>query len=866
MKIRIHTVFNALLLISTLSLQLSNVYAQGTAFTYQGRLNSGTSAANGSFDLTFSLFNVSIGGSAVAGPLTTNAVEVTNGLFTVALDFGPDVFNGTAYWLEIGVRTNGGGSFTDLAPRQVLTPSPYAIYAESVTASGISGTIPAANFGGSYNNTVSFNNGADSFDGSFYGQFYGSTFTGGIFTGAFVGTGSGLGDVWHTGGNSGTTAGLNFVGTTDNQPLELHVNGLRAFRLEPTTNTGFATSAVNIIAGSPANFAGTGALGVTIAGGGAPFYFGTGTANRVLDNFGTIGGGVNNDIETNAYESTIAGGNANSIQPGSFRSTIAGGWADTIGPNAGQSFIGGGQNNIIQSNAGWAVIVGGYFNTNTGLLSFIGTGAFNSVQPGSGYSIIGGGYDNTIHTNAGASVIVGGEFNTIQTNAGSSVIVGGLYNSVYYNSVYGGTGSTIGGGNNNATSGGGATVAGGYSNQATNSLATVGGGYANIASGYGSAVAGGEDSTASGVGAFVGGGGYDNNFFQGNVAGGNGSTIGGGVGNSIQSGANDSFIGGGYQNAIQAGSGYYAVIGGGEINTNTGFDSVIVGGAENNILSSQSDGFIGGGFLNQLVGTNRLTYAGLGSGAGNTIGGGAGNAILQSASGDFIGSGINNTIQTNVESSVVDGGEFNTIQANVTNSIILGGANNQVTASYSAAGGEEAYAGHANSFVWNDGSTFTASIVTNSVTFRASGGYRFFTGNSSAGAQLIAGATSWTAISDRNAKKNFKPVDAVAVLDKLAAIPIEQWNYKWEKDTDVPNLGPMAQDFKRAFYPGRDDKGISTLEFDGVELAAIQGLNQKLNEKDAEIQKLKEKADRVDSLEKRLNALEQVVQSLAANQ
>jgi uncharacterized coiled-coil protein SlyX len=70
----------------------------------------------------------------------------------------------------------------------------------------------------------------------------------------------------------------------------------------------------------------------------------------------------------------------------------------------------------------------------------------------------------------------------------------------------------------------------------------------------------------------------------------------------------------------------------------------------------------------------------------------------------------------------------------------------------------------------------------------------------------------------------------------------------------VPNIGPMAQDFKHAFYPGRDDKGISTLEFDGVELAAIQGLNQKLNEKDAEIK----------SLEKQLDELKQMVQSLAA--
>jgi hypothetical protein len=95
-------------------------------------------------------------------------------------------------------------------------------------------------------------------------------------------------------------------------------------------------------------------------------------------------------------------------------------------------------------------------------------------------------------------------------------------------------------------------------------------------------------------------------------------------------------------------------------------------------------------------------------------------------------------------------------------------------------------------------------------------------------------------VSDRNAKKNFQSVDTMAVLEKLAAIPIERWNYQWEKDSDVPHLGPMAQDFKGAFYPGRDDKTISMLEFDGVALAALQGLNQKLEEKDVEIQTLKQ--------------------------
>ena len=106
-------------------------------------------------------------------------------------------------------------------------------------------------------------------------------------------------------------------------------------------------------------------------------------------------------------------------------------------------------------------------------------------------------------------------------------------------------------------------------------------------------------------------------------------------------------------------------------------------------------------------------------------------------------------------------------------------------------------------------------------------------------------------------KKNFQAVDTVAILDKLATIPIQRWNYKWEGDNDVPNIGPMAQDFKAAFYPGRDDKGISTLEFDGVELAAIQGLNQKLE------QQVKEKDTRISALERRLAALEATVQKVS---
>ncbi len=116
--------------------------AQGTAFTYQGQLHAGGNPANGTYNLTFSLFNTNTGGASIGGPVATNGVGVANGLFTVTLDFGSSPFTGTNYWLEIQVETNGAGSITTLSPRQPLTPAPYAIYAAS--ASNLLGTVPAA--------------------------------------------------------------------------------------------------------------------------------------------------------------------------------------------------------------------------------------------------------------------------------------------------------------------------------------------------------------------------------------------------------------------------------------------------------------------------------------------------------------------------------------------------------------------------------------------------------------------------------------------------------------------------------------------------------------------------------------------------
>ncbi|MGP8201172.1 MAG: hypothetical protein ACLQU4_16905 [Limisphaerales bacterium] len=148
-----HVLLLALLGLCILPAALSTAEAQGTAFTYQGQLSAGGAPANGGYDFTFALFNTNSTNAGQIGDTLTNLdVAVSNGLFTVNLDFGP-VFAGDATWLAVAVRPNGGAGFTALNPLQELTPTPYAIYApsaglaasaRSVAATNIIGVIPPA--------------------------------------------------------------------------------------------------------------------------------------------------------------------------------------------------------------------------------------------------------------------------------------------------------------------------------------------------------------------------------------------------------------------------------------------------------------------------------------------------------------------------------------------------------------------------------------------------------------------------------------------------------------------------------------------------------------------------------------------------
>src|SRR5947209_848432 len=100
------------LLITLFCATALTIMAQGTSFTYQGRLADTNGAATGSYDIVSTLWANSTGAPQIGGNVTNSGVSVTNGLFVMTLDFGAGIFTGPDRWLEISVRTNGAGGFT----------------------------------------------------------------------------------------------------------------------------------------------------------------------------------------------------------------------------------------------------------------------------------------------------------------------------------------------------------------------------------------------------------------------------------------------------------------------------------------------------------------------------------------------------------------------------------------------------------------------------------------------------------------------------------------------------------------------------------------------------------------------------------
>ena len=187
-------------------------------------------------------------------------------------------------------------------------------------------------------------------------------------------------------------------------------------------------------------------------------------------------------------------------------------------------------------------------------------------------------------------------------------------------------------------------------------------------------------------------------------------------------------------------------------------------------------------------------------------------------------------------------------------STVAGGFSNDATGFGSFAAGSGANADDQGAWVWADQeSSQVSSPGVNTFTVQAAGGIWLGSTsapsipigtflNTSTGGHLTTGG-AWTNASDRALKQNFAEVDGRAILRALALMPITSWSYKAEPG--VTHVGPVAQDFKRAFGLGRGNEHIATVDADGVALAAIKALHAENRALEARLAKLERKIARL---------------------
>ncbi len=443
-------------------------------------------------------------------------------------------------------------------------------------------------------------------------------------------------------------------------------------------------------------------------------------------------------------------------------------------------------------------------NTNAGEFAMVA--GVNNQAPGY-RAVVSGGQDN-IAADAWCTV-AGGMANT--ASAGSAFVGGGVDNSASesfaavgggYDNVASDSFATVPGGHHNAANGPATTISGGEYNLADSIGATIGGGRDNQALADYSTVAGGQANAARGVHSIVTGG-------ISNQATGPYSSVCGGWAN--QASGDRSFTGGGRDNVS---SGYASAISGGSGNIAAGNLSLIGGGRDNQALADYST--VAGGQANAARGVHSIVTGGISNQATGPYSSVCGGWANQ-ASGDrsFTGGG-----RDNVSSGYA--------------SAISGGSGNIAAGNYSFANGRRAKANNQGCFVWGD-ATDTDVVADNDNRWvaRASGGVYFYTNSGmTTGSYLAAGSGTWSSVSDSTKKHRYGKVNTKEVLDKVAALPIERWSYKTQ-DESIHHIGPMAQDFWRLFHIGDDSLSISTIDPDGVALAAIQELakrNEKLEE------------------------------------
>ncbi|MBK8069108.1 MAG: hypothetical protein IPK27_16220 [Rhodanobacteraceae bacterium] len=834
-----------------------SAFALSNTFSYQGSLNDGGTPASGSYDLQFQLQTSA--GVNVGAPLVREDVAVAAGLFSVELDFGAAITS-SDFRLQIGVRPGASaGAFTTLSPTTNLRPTPQAqiagIASEAVTVSP--NAITSASIADASVNGVDIQDGTIS----------GTDVQDGTINSADVADGSILAlDVDTT----SLQARVNNSCPSGTAIRAIGQGGAVTCETIPAGGAGTVTSVASGagLTGGPITTSGT----LSIATGGV-------TSAMIAD--GSVG---NADLSANAV-------NSGNLQDGSVG--ILDLAADSVNGSKivdGSVGLGDIDTSQVQRRVSGTCAAGSSIRDISATGTVIcetddGTGTVTSVASGAGLtggpitasgtlSIATGGVtsamiaDGTVANidlaanavNAGNIVdgsIGSADVNTAQVQArvSGTCAAGFSIRAVAADGTVTCEGDDVGwqlSGNasvspvsqflgttdnnplvfrvNNLaaltltpapSSTFAPTLLGGYQGNSipagNEGAVIVGGGNA-----FNNCGPNGNTSCINQVTAprsFIGGG-------QGNHAAGSDAFVGGGSSNYANINAS---VAGGYRNRAEEDS---SAVAGGRSNTASGYSSAVAGGQSN--IADGGYSATPGGFSNCAGGDYSLAFGrrakvrpgnGIGdstcvANSGDGDGDNGSMVFADSTDADFVSTGPNQFLVR------ADGGVMintNALPSNSDDLVLRARSSGDTDADIKLL----TQNGTAGLFYLDEqtGGFFLSPLGVQSSQPRLS------VNGGTGGAATLSNGGTWTNASSRSYKTGFGDVDPMAILERLVALPISTWTYRGSEEGT--HLGPMAEDFKAAFDLAGDGKSIATVDADGVALAAIQGLNRKLESENA---------------------------------